>query len=265
MKSIRCLPLVIALMAVALLPQSFVKAGMNAQAIVDQFNSASGGTKMPFIYGYNYYYNYYEVQLTQYGSGFADTSAYAQGVTGGSNYYRTFCVQPNVNAYQYMEATLNYVNGTSSTSSGHVLTLGAAYLYSQFAIGELEGYNYTDSTHTTSSSNLTVAIRALMSITIVNDWAGNPFLKQLFSIENDRNYWTGAYDPNQYYDIIGNYSVFVMNNSEIGGLGRDGQDFLYVACATDSSNVPEPTTLLLWGLSSLGVFGVARKRIPERY
>ncbi|MCL2623674.1 MAG: PEP-CTERM sorting domain-containing protein [Planctomycetaceae bacterium] len=256
MKKIRFLPLAIALCVITMSPQSFVKADMNAQAIVDQFNSASGGSKMQFVYGTNY-----EVNLKQYSSsGFADTSAYAPGVTGGSNYFRTFCVQPNVGVYTNMEATLNYVNGKSSTTSGHFLTLGAAYLYSQFATGTLQGYNYAEtSARSTSSSNLLTAIRALMSITIVSNWSANPFLNQLLLSNSDRDYWTSAYDPNQYYDIIGNYSVFVMNNNEIG-TNRDGQDFLYVVATNPSSDIPEPATLFLWGLGGLGVIGAARRR-----
>jgi len=257
MKTIRFLPPAIAFLAVALSFQNSVKADMNAQAIVDQFNSASGGTKMSFSYGYNY-----EVQISQNGSGFADTSAYEQGVTGGSNYYRTFCVQPNVGAYQNMQATLNYENGRSTTTSGHFLTIGAAYLYSQFAAGTLDGYEYAEtSARTTSNSNLMSAIRYLMGIYTPLDW-DNPFMDLLLSINGSKTFWTTEYDPNQYYDVIGNYSVFVMNNSEVGGSGRDGQDFLYVANATDSV-VPEPATLLLWGLGSLGAFGIARKRKPQ--
>jgi hypothetical protein len=260
MKVIRFLPLAITLWAIALFPLSFVKADMNAQAIVDQFNSASGGTQMSFSYGFNY-----EIKLSQYGSGFADTSAYLQGVTGGSNYFQTFCVEPNVGAYPSMEGTLNYVNGTSSTTSGHFLTIGAAYLYSQFASGTLSGYSYDEtSARATSNSQLLVAIRDLMAISVVTNWAANPFLSQLLLINGDRDFWTELYNPNQYYDVIGNYSVFVMNNNEIG-TGKYGQGFLYVAEASPSSGgVPEPTTLLLWGLGSLGAIGFARKRRVQR-
>ena len=256
MKRVRFIFSAIVILSVAISVQGFVKADMNAQAIVDQFNSTSGGTSMKFKYGTNY-----EVHLTQVtGFGFADTSAYSQGVTGGNGYFRTLCVEPTVGAYATMEATLNYVNGTSSTSNGYSLTIGAAYLYSQFAAGTLGVYSYENtSARTSSSSNLTQAIRILMGITIAANWSANPFLKHLLEINNDMAYWTELYDPNQYYEIIGDYSVFVMNNTE-AGTGRDGQDFLYVAKATNSSNVPEPATLLLWGLGSLGAIGIAGKR-----
>jgi len=252
MKTIRFHLLAIALLGIAILSQSFVKADMNVQAIVDRFNKASDGTSMKFSYSVNF-----EVNISQYGNyGFADTSAYAQGVTGGSNYFRTFCVQPYVNALQNMKSTLNYENGRSCTTEGNCLTIGAAYLYSQFAAGTLNGYEYDNTTSRTDSNRaLLSAIRCLMGIKIVSDWATNDFLAQLLRINNSKSYWSKVYDPNRYYDIIGDYSVFVMNNREIDS-DEEGQDFLYVA--KNSSDVPEPTTVLLWGLGNLIMFGAFR-------
>jgi len=245
--------LAIATMAIAIASQRTVKADMNAQAIVDQFNRASGGTEMMFSYGFRD-----EANVSQYGNyGFADTSGYAQGVTGGGNFFRTFCVQPNIIARDHMEATLNYENGRSSTTDGYHLTIGAAYLYSRFAAGTLDGYDYDNiSSRSGSSNELLSAIRDLMGIS-TERWTSNEFLSRLLSITNDRNFWTQAYDPNRYYDIIGNYSVFVMNNREIG-TGNDGQDFLYMAKTHSSSEVPEPATVLLWGL--VGAFQAVKRR-----
>jgi hypothetical protein len=232
-------------------------ADMNAQAIVDQFNSASGGTAMQFTFGWDN-----EVKLTQYSpSGFADTSAYLQGVTGGSDYYKTFCVQPNVGVTLNTEAKLSYINNGSKTTSGYYLTIGTAYLYSQFAAGTLTGYLYDSSNGVYQQQkyyeNLLIALRMTMGI-YNYEWDTNPFTSLLLETFG-QSFWTQVYDPNQYYGIIGNYSVFVMNNREIG-TGVNSQDFLYVAQASNSSDVPEPTTILLWGLGGLGALAARKKR-----
>lgn len=243
---------------IAVVATGVARADMNAQATVDAFNSASGGSQMVFTYSYNY-----EVNLTQRsGYSFADTSAYEDGVTGSSNYYRTFCVEPNVGAYTMMGATLNYENGKSTTSSGYSLSVGAAYLYSQFAAGSLEGYTYNNtSARSTSSSNLLSAIRGLMGISTLS-WT-NAFTNYLLTINSDKNFWTQTYDPNQYYDVIGDYSVFVMNCYSSTN-GANGQDFLYVASAKDSSDTPEPASVLLWTLGSFGALGAARRARKQR-
>lgn len=231
-------------------------ADMNAQSIVNQFNAASGGSTMQFSYGSNY-----EIKLTQRaGYGFADTSAYANGVTGGSNYYHTFCVEPTQGVSTNMSATLNYANNKSTTTSGHSLSVGAAYLYSQFAAGTLSGYTYTaSSARSTSNSYLRDAIRGLMGVSTMN-W-NNTFANVLLQINSDKSFWSQTYNPNTYYDVIGNYSVFVMTSYNSGG--GAGQDFLYVAKANPSSDVPEPASVLLWGLGSFGVLA-ARRRAKQR-
>ena len=258
MKIIRFFVSAIVILAVGMSMQNIVKADMNAQGIVDQFNSASGGTRMQFNYGYNY-----EVTMTQVnGMGFADTSAYAQGVTGGSNYFTTFCMEPSVGVSTQMSAQLSYAGNTSTTETGrNSLTIGAAYLYSQFAAGTLSGYTYTNtSARTTSNSNLTTALRYLIGV-YTADWS-NPFMKYLLTVNEDKNFWLQSYNPNQYYDVIGNYSVFVMNNSI--GTNTPRQNFLYVTTAINTtdgpSGTPEPGTVLLWGLGCLGAFRVASKR-----
>lgn len=247
----------IAFLLVAAAVTNRASADMDAQAIVDAFNSASGGTQMLFNYSYNY-----EVNVAQRsGYEFADTSAYAAGVTGSSNYYRTFCVEPTVGAYSQMGATLNYADNKSTTSSGYSLSVGAAYLYSQFAAGTLDGYNYANtSARSTSSSNLLTAIRGLMGINTLS-WT-NVFASHLLTINNDKSFWTQSYDPNQFYDVIGDYSVFVMNC--YSSTGANGQDFLYVASAKNGSDTPEPASVILWTLGSIGAFGAARKARKRR-
>ena len=56
--------------------------------------------------------------------------------------FETFCVQSNV--YFYPGATYSYVL-TNTESTGQKLTLGAAFLYDEFATGKLTGYDYSNS------------------------------------------------------------------------------------------------------------------------
>lgn len=261
MKMIRSLSLVMSLLVITMITPSFVLADMNAADIVNQFNTGSGQPRTLFSYGSNGY----EVQLTQVNSlNHVDTSAYLQGVTGGRNYFSTVCVEPTVGVYSTMSSVLNYANNTSSNSLGNSLTVGAAYLYSQFAVGTLGvgtsfTYNYSNtSARSTSYNNLVSAIRGLMGVSGYSpDW-NNPFMKLLLSVQYDKDLWTNKYDPNQYYDVIGNYSVFVMNNRDSSGT-YNSQNFLYVT-KTNGSDVPEPATIFLWGLGSLGALAVKRTR-----
>ncbi|MDR1960618.1 MAG: PEP-CTERM sorting domain-containing protein [Planctomycetaceae bacterium] len=232
-----------------------VRADLNAQEIVNRYNSASGGTSL--LYTYSSTGN--EVTISQRsGYNFVDTSAYAQGVTGNSTYYKAFCVEPTGGVSTSMEAKLNYANGKSQTSDGYALSLGAAYLYKEFAVGTLDGFNYTDSGQRSSDSYaLRAAIRTLMGINPISNWSTNTYLSQLLADNPDMDYWKQIYDPGKYYDEIGNYSVFVMNCFMNNG-DSNGQDFLYIAKAEGS--VPEPTSLLLWGMGSLGLFGIKRSR-----
>lgn len=222
-------------------------ADLNASEIVSDFNSMNSGQGFRFTYASG-------VTLTTT-SGYTnvDTSAYTSstsGTTSGRTYFKTFCVEPSASTSGTLVGKLNYSNGVSKTSAGYTLSLGAAVLYAEYATG------------TRYSSALQTAIQALMGISTVSNWASNSHLAYLLTINADKSYWTQAYDPGQYYDLIGNYSVFVMNVTTTAS--QDRQDFLYIATATGGGNgggdVPEPATLLLWTLGGLGLAGASRAR-----
>ena len=184
--------------------------------------------------------------------------------SNGASWFETFCLEPMAQVDTTgMYAKLNYENNRTTTSEGSILSLGSAYLYKMYATGTLTGFNYAG---TSTDFDILDAIRRISVIGFVhNDWS-NTFLTALLNIKNDKNYWLAAYDPGQYYDELGDYKVFVMNVTSIGGADR--QDYLYLAStATETppptnNDVPEPAMLLLWTLGGLGAAGTAwaRKR-----
>lgn len=241
-------------------------ADFNASQFVSGFNGTNGGKGFVFS-GYTMVNA--EEQLT---GTMIDYSAYNSGKsTGGSSYMRTFCIEPDTPLAGPGYALLNYSNGQTTTTSNVAVTIGAAWLYSQFATGNLDNFNYTNSgSRNGDSAALRSAIQHAMNLytdSATYDWSGNRYLSLLLDINPDKNYWMGAYDPNQRYDAIGDYAVFAMN--VYSGVNYPNQDLLYVVKAEygngGGGDVPEPATILLWSLGSLGAAGAAwRKRRNQK-
>lgn len=240
-----------------------VRADFNATNFTNSFNSMNSGQG----FKYNYTTVGSELELSNT-SGYtqADFSAYTGYNTGGSNYMRTFCIEPNVTTIAYNGyAKVNYQNGQSKTSSGATINLGTAALYSQFAAGTLQNFNYTNSaTRNSDYVALKTAIHVTMELSGYSsyNWSGNKFLNQLLTINSDKSYWTGAYDPNNYYAEVGDYAVFALNVYSANGTGT--QDFIYVTNATygggGDGGVPEPATILFWSLGTLGFAGASWRK-----
>jgi hypothetical protein len=162
-------------------------------------------------------------------------------------------------------ATLNY-DGNSTRlaiplTNNAPLPVGAAYLYMMYATGQFDTgmFDYYDSAQRLlDSSTLTGTFHYLtVGGSASWDWETNKFLKHLLDINGDQTYWTDAYNPNQRYDEIGDYAVFVVNIVDNAN-GQYKSDRLYVVGADYSSGnngVPEPATLLLWTLGGIGVMG----------
>ncbi len=97
-------------------------------------------------------------------------------VNGG---FETFCVQPNV--YYYPGTTYTYTL-SNWDSAGKALSLGAAFLYYEFATGTLAGYDYLNNgavSRNTDAGELQVAFWELQGQTVPSAFqslvSGDPF------------------------------------------------------------------------------------------
>jgi hypothetical protein len=207
-------------------------------------------------------------------------------------YFQTFCVAPGVhfNALEENHGTLNLSKFSdtvyiSVTSQGNAINLGIAYLYKEFASGNLVGlYDYTGASQSSSAAQLQDAIWFLLCETYTGrkgeytelmfdkstNWSNNDFLQLLLTKEAE-SFWKELYNlEDSYGSLMGDYKVFVVNNAvenipegtmvAFGGPQNVRQDGLYLA-RTGSTHTPEPASILLWTLGSLGAAGMAyRKR-----
>jgi hypothetical protein len=78
--------------------------------------------------------------------GAADTSSWGYNSSlNGQQYFQTFCIQ----------STVDFTPGNSySVVISPAITIGTAYLYSQFAAGSLNGYTYTYGSGRSTSAGL---------------------------------------------------------------------------------------------------------------
>jgi hypothetical protein len=279
----RILPVVL----LAMLP-TLVLADLTPLEIRNQFNAMNVNRGYVFeMYNDQYYAippSSGEMRLLNlYPNQMPDTSAYnvdmgTAGAFGERGYFQTFCVTPEIIMDVGTETAgkLNYdgtyTKTTATAANGYVgetLTFGAAYLYKQFASGELD-YAYLGAN--SQRTNDAIALQDMI-------WylQGKPILgsdsimdNKYYAYLNDTLSGTGfdmfaAYDLNANYgNLMDDYKVFVMNTSVATSARMPGtqprQDVLYVV-RDGSDVVPEPASILLWTLGGLGAAGAAyRKR-----
>ena len=251
---------------------------LGAQSIVDSVNGMSYGKGFAFNTEQPYFNAVCVKAVSHWDTGWAnlypgvpDLSAYANT---GANHNSFITVDvgnqltTGINGLHF--GTLNYSNGTTSTAyepHNFSLSVGAAYLYQLLA----------SSNSVEDINDLSLAIRwdrnrfgwGITEDEIAGFWNSNMYMRELLSINSDRSFWESVYDPDAYYDEIGNYSIFVMN---VADNGNGPHDILYIAGAanpydgngggTGDGNgggtgggdpgtpaaTPEPATMLMFGM-----------------
>jgi hypothetical protein len=240
--------------------------GLASPAMADQIQVGfSGSSYGPFQTGLGGEFTVNDINGTPANS-WLNLSGYVAGTTsnfgpsGGPSItsFQTFCIEENEYLYPYgaiydVAISGQAVNGGVGGPHPDPLSQGTAYLYSQFAQGALDGYNYGTGRSATAAA-LQEAIWWLEQ-EIISYTAGNHFIDlvaaQFTTLANARGDATA-----------GQYGVYVLNLTGAGGGAPSGQaqDQLYYNPSVTNTAVPDSGTTLALQLMALCALAIVSHR-----
>jgi hypothetical protein len=209
-------------------------AGLNAVVNWNAYSTTTSGTTSDAVDGGSWGYN----------SGLA---------VAGQKYFQTFCIEYTE---EFIPGGTYAVSMSGNALYGHLgppngvpVTMGTAWLYSQFAAGTLSGYNYTyGSGRTASAGSLQQAIWYLQG---ENGGVDNSLVTLALNA-------VGA--ANLLHAANGAFDVEALNLGDPGA----AQDQLVIVTDPIRANlvaVPEPTTMVAGaGALGLALLGIGRAR-----
>ncbi|HTY88005.1 MAG TPA: hypothetical protein VMB80_11110 [Candidatus Acidoferrum sp.] len=174
-------------------------------------------------------------------------SAATSGGSGSSRYFQTFCIEHN----EYFTPGTPYSASISPNAMygsqpplGDPISIGTAWLYSQFAAGTLSGYNYTYGSGRASATSAGALQEAIWWLEGESGGVNNSFIA-LAETALGLNNTTIKNDAN------GAYGVYALNLGNPGAV----QDQLVI--------VPEATTVIAGALLLLPL-GASTLRVLRR-